>query len=403
MRGEPAGGLRFDPIVLALGLLLMGVGLAVLYSADQVGGGQGVIQRQLVWACVGLVVFFAVTLLPLKSWEAIAVPAYLVALALLVGVLLFGSGSHRWIRVGPVGVQPSEVAKIAIILITARYLATRGGPPERMRDLVGPALLVMLPMALVLRQPDLGTSLTYPVLLFAMLYWVGTPPALLFVVAAPILAVVSAATVWTFGAFLVLLVVVVLTSRVSRATAILSGTLSLAAGIATPILWGQLEPYQQGRILTFLDPGRDPLGAGYQIIQSKVAIGSGGFLGQGFLRGTQKNLSFLPEQRTDFVFSVWGEEFGFLGTAIVLGLFLALLLYGLEIGRSARSRGAGLLAVGVTSLLAFHIFVNVGMTMGLVPVTGLPLPFVSYGGSFLVVAFGALGLLSNVSVHRLEY
>jgi rod shape determining protein RodA len=255
----------------------------------------------------------------------------------------------------------------------------------------------------VLRQPDLGTSLTFIMIFFSMLYWAGLPLLYLFLLLTPMINVATSFYLPAWIVFAVILAFVLYRSRLRLVPILVVVAINLVVGIATPQVWNHLEPYQRQRISTFLDPAADPYGAGYQIIQSKIAIGSGQVAGKGFLNGTQKGLAFLPEQHTDFIFSVVGEETGFLGAGVVTVLYLVLILRGLKIAHRARNRFGGLLAIGLTSVFLYHVLVNVCMTVGLAPVTGLPLPLLSYGGTSLLTSFLQVGLIQNVAMRWREY
>jgi rod shape determining protein RodA len=326
-----------------------------------------------------------------------------VSLLLLVSVLIAGSsagGARRWILFGSFRFQPSEFAKLATILLLARTLAGRRHPADNLVALFVPLVVMLLPMAIVLKQPDLGTALVFLVVLPPMLYWSGVPFHYLLLASSPVISVVCASSLPSWIAFTIFLLGLSYFSRAVLLERILFVSLSVIAGILTPLLWGRLEPYQQQRIIAFLDPAQFSSGAGYQIIQSKVAIGSGGLTGVGFLDGTQKGLAFLPARHTDFVFSVVGEEFGFLGTMTVLALFTFLIVRGFRIAAAARDPFAGLTAVGILSMLAFQVFVNIGVTVGLVPVTGLPLPIFSYGGTSMIATMAGLGIVAGVGLRR---
>jgi rod shape determining protein RodA len=347
----------------------------------------------------------AVALVPFRVYDGLAYWIYGGALALLVAVTVAGSvglGARRWIEIGALRLQPSEVMKIGLIVALARYLSGSGVDMTRARFLSAPLALAVVPALFVLKQPDLGTAMSLVVILFAMLYWSGLPPLYLFLLASP--AVNMAATFWLplWIVFAGALLWILYRSKLHWIVLLLVVAAHVAISVATPRVWLGLEPYQRERILTFLDPGRDPSGAGYQIIQSKIAIGSGCWFGKGFLQGTQKALSFLPHQHTDFIFSVLGEEFGFAGVVVVLGLFALVLTRSVIVARRARSRFGSLLAAGAMSVFAFHVGINLSMTVGLAPVTGLPLPFLSYGGSFLVVCLSLVGLILNVAARRNE-
>ncbi len=396
----------FDRTYLVLVLLLLLSGLALVYSACQgedPGFARELWKRQILFAGVGLAVLAVAAAIPSLVWERLSPLLYVAALAGLVAVLAKGTaggGATRWLTFGGIRFQPSELAKLATVLFLARVLAARRRPAESIPAMIVPVSLVLIPVALVLKEPDLGTALVFLVMLPPMLYWSGVSIHYLLLFSSPLLSVLCATSLPSWIAFTVFLIAVAYFSRALLLERILYVGLSVAAGIVTPVLWGRLEPYQQQRILAFLDPARYSSGAGYQIIQSKVAIGSGGFTGMGFLEGPQKGLAFLPARHTDFIFSVVGEEFGFLGTMAILALFTLLIMRGFRIAAAARDPFAGLVVVGVLSMLAFQVFVNIGVTVGLVPVTGLPLPIISYGGTSLVVTLAGLGLVLGIGLRR---
>lgn len=355
---------NFDWLLLALILLIAAIGLVNLYSAGYNRAPESatpVYLKQIYWLIVGLSLMFLSLLYDYRHYEKLAYPLYLISIVLLVGVMVGGklvSGSRRWLALGPVTLQPSELAKLAVILVLARYFHHRPQlTPLTLRDLLVPLAMVLLPVVIILKQPDLGSGLLVllvagAVILFAGVHW----------------------RTLTLG--------------------------TLVAVLAAPAAWPFLKDYQKQRLLTFLDPEKDPLGAGYHIIQSKIAVGSGQFWGKGFLQGTQSQLHFLPEQHTDFVFSVFAEEWGFAGSAFLLLLYLGLILWGLQVARTCKDRFGQFLAVGVTALIFWQVFINLCMVTGLMPVVGIPLPLFSYGGSSLVTTMLALGILLNIRMRR---
>lgn len=397
-----------DLPTLLLAIAMTAIGVLAIYSATydiESGTVTGFYRRQLLWGGLALVTMLVTATIPLRVLYAAAYPTYAACLVPLVAVLLMPSPTptKRWIFLGSLGVQPSEFAKIGTVLGLARYLCSRTVDLGRVRFWLVPAGLAALPMALVLKEPDLGTSLIFAALLLPVLYWAGMKAAHLFFLLVPALSAVTSFHWFLWLGFLVLLCGVFVVARPRVWAIILVSALALGAGVATPSLYDSLHEYQRERIETFMDPSKDPLGSGYQIIQSKVAIGSGGLYGKGFLKGTQTKLAFLPNQHTDFIFSVIGEEVGFIGGLVVLGLYLLLFWRGIILASEAVSRFAGLIAIGALSILVFHVFINVGMAVGMAPVTGLPLPFLSYGGSSLIVSYTVVGLLLNVGLHRYEY
>lgn len=357
----------FDWGLLVLTLAIGTAGLVVLYSAVSAGAVEPdmrLFKRQLIWFCGGLVVMIVCFVFDYKQFERFANAIYLASVSSLVAVLFFGkyiAGSRRWLPLGPFSLQPSEMAKVAVIIVLARYYAklisTEG---LGLRDLMMPVMLTVVPFALIVRQPDLGTAMVIALIAGAMTLFV----------------------------------------KIERRTL---GWLVATFTLMVPLVWFFLRGYQKQRILTFLNPDRDPLGAGYHIIQSKIAIGSGMLTGKGFLKGTQNALSFLPEQHTDFIFSVLAEEWGLLGSLTVIILFLIIIAWGLNIAGRCRDPFGTILSVGVTAMLAWQVLINIGMVMGLMPVVGVTLPFISYGGSSIITMMMGIGLLMNVSMRRFKF
>ena len=406
-----------DKRVFLCWLLLLATSLAMLWSVTEpiLGPyedldpvvGKMVFYRQLVFVFLGFGGLLAASRIQLRYLENSAFPLFLFSLMLLVLILVAGpkiGGAQRWLLIGPIRFQPSELGKISTILILAAILGKASEQGTRLSVTMGTFLLTLVPMTLVLREPDLGTSLVFFAIWVGMVFWYGIPGILLVGAgSAGLCGIVSFYSdsilhqPWPWAAYIVALVVVLYLARLSTLARISILLLNTLTGVGIPFFWSKLKPYQQERILTFFDPGRDAFGSGYQAIQSKVAIGSGGLFGTHYLHGTQKGLAFLPERQTDFIFSVLGEELGFVGAVLLLGLYLVIILQGIQIGSRARRPFARFLAVGVVSYFLFHVVVNVGITTGLLPVTGLPLPLMSYGGSNLMTSSILLGLLMNIS------
>jgi rod shape determining protein RodA len=398
-----------DPkLVVAIGGLTV-FGIAMIYSAGVVyvpnAVTEGAWLRQLQWFALALLAFSVIARVPMRWIEWVAVPSYVVSVVLLAITLVIGTGRgtaagvRSWIDLGPIGFQPSEIAKLATILVVARLLSQRETPLASLKDLTAPAALVGLPLALVMLQPDLGTGMAFVGILFAMLYWAGAPMALLGLVASPVLGLFLSydTTVWSIYIVSIGLFLYLYRFRLYLYESVALVLANFAsASIARP-LWNSLQGYQRNRILVFLDPEVDPRGAGYQVIQSKVAVGSGGLTGQGFLEGPQKRYDFLPEQHTDFIFSVVGEELGFLGTALAISAFAFILWRLVRLAELSSDPFAGLVLLGIFGAWLVHVFVNVGMTVGLVPITGIPLPFVSYGGTFLFMSWVAVAIAVRVA------
>jgi rod shape determining protein RodA len=392
-------------LMVSAGLIVFG--LLTLYSAGQTDvptRAAGVWHRQFVWVGIGIVAAGVVYHVSPRLLEWLAPMLYGVSLFLLVLVLLVGTGagtassSNSWLSIGghQIG-QPSELAKVATVLMLARYLSSRREPPRSLRDLLVPGLIIGIPFLLVLKQPDLGSAIVFIGIAFAMLFWAGVRPRLLFLLASPGLSLLLAFNDWTWGVWMVLFTAILFAWRPYISDALVVWFLNVAMGAIALPLWKRLAPYQQNRLLTFLNPEVDPRAAGYHAIQSRVAIGSGGWFGTGYTDGPQKRLAFLPEQHTDFVFPIVGEELGFVGVAVALALFLALFLTLLRIARRATDSFSSLLIFGILGLLFTHVYENVGMTVNLMPITGIPLPFFSYGGSFFVICSLCLGLAFRVA------
>jgi len=357
---------HFDWGLLVLILLIAGTGLTVLYSAVMAGwhgtGLHYLFKRQLIWMGGGAVLMTGVLVFDFRKLNKLNLFIYAACVTLLVGVFLFGhsgGGSQRWISFAGVSVQPSELMKIALIISLASIYATKVSPEGlNFRQLLKPAVFCMIPVGLIVNQPDLGTGLM-------------------------LLLIAGAITLFV---------------KVEKKVILILGALS---GCVLPVVWFfGLKAYQKSRILTFLDPDRDPLGTGYHIIQSKIAIGSGMITGKGFLQGTQNALAFLPEQHTDFILSVLAEEWGLVGCTVLLILYFLLICWGLNIAYNCRNLFGSILAFGITSMIFWQIFINVGMVMGLMPVVGMPLPLVSYGGSSVITNMMGFGILLNISMRR---
>jgi rod shape determining protein RodA len=360
---------HFDWVLLGLTLILVGIGILTLYSAvnaSAIAGrvGPPVYLKQLYWFCIGMAAMVVAFLFNYKWLYRFGGLIYGACIALLVVVMLAGkevSGSQRWLTFGPVSFQPSETIKIALPILLARYFSDQVSPEGfDLKSLWKPIFWSLLPFMLIANQPDLGTGLV-------------------------VLLIAGSMTLFV---------------KIERRSLIfLSGTGIFMSSVA----WFFLKEYQKQRIAIFVDPGKDPLGAGYHIIQSKIAVGSGKIWGKGFLEGTQNALSFLPEQHTDFIFSVLAEEWGFLGSGLFILLYMGLVVWGLSIAVRSKEPFGTVLAVGITSMLFWQAVINVGMALGLLPVVGVPLPLISYGGSSLLVTLIGVGILLNISMRRFMF
>jgi len=395
----------FDFTLFFTCLLLVGLGLLSIYSATV--DINTAFDRQLVFAGVGLVAMLAMFIIPLKTLQRLAPVLYTAMVGFLVVVLVVGStikGARSWFAIGGLGGQPSEFAKIATLLAVAAWFSRPDVSISQLRDFLIGVAIFLVPMALILGQPDMGTTIVFFITMLPVLYWIGASNFILVAVILPGLVALGA----LFGtpefliAALISAVVLFLLRENNFAAAIAFGV-TLAIGLSVQIVYDQLAPYQQKRIATFLNPDADPLGAGYNVLQSKIAIGSGGLFGKGFMQGSQTQLNYIPEQWTDFIFCVPGEEFGFIGSAAVLIGFAVLLFRMIYVAGQSRNPFGSIVAVGAASFLAVHMVINIGMAMAVLPVIGIPLPFLSYGGSALVANMMMVGLVMNVWAHRKEY
>ena len=387
--------------------LLSIFGVAMVYSAGQTDTPTYVAnlyRSQIVWLLAGVLIAYGVTRSSVRFIEWMTVPLYLLSTVLLGLTLVIGKGAgtaastKSWLAIGSHRLgQPSEIAKVTVVLMLAKVLAARRDAPKSLLDLWKPAIVVAVPWIIIMLQPDLGTGIVFIGIFFGMLYWSGVSWPLLILLGSPAVSLVLSFSTGLWGAWFFILVALVLWYRPYLIEGIVLMLANVATGVVAPLLWEKLAPYQQNRLKVFLDPSADPRASGYHVIQSKVAIGSGGFIGKGFTLGTQKRLAFLPEQHTDFIFSVVGEELGFLGVTIALTLFLWLFLRITQISQRANDSYSSLVAFGLMTSWFVHVLVNVGMTLNLMPITGIPLPFFSYGGSFMLASWLAIGVLMRIS------
>jgi rod shape determining protein RodA len=390
-----------DPVILALAFGLAVFGVAMIYSAGELdvpSSVTGIWRKQAIWLAISLVAFALVLRVSVRWLEWIAPAAYAVAILGLLVVLAVdsGPGPRSWIRLGAVGFQPSEFAKLATILMLGRLVAGRVRPPDSLWELWPYLTVVLLPVALIVAEPDFGTASVFVAILIAALYWSGLSVSKLILFLSPLVSLALAFSTPLWGVWFLLLVGFLYWTR-SYLTETLAVILAnVTMGVVVLPAWRSLASYQKTRILAFVSPEADPQGAGWHLIQSQVAIGSGGWFGKGFTLGTQKRLAFLPEQHTDFIVAVVGEEFGFIGICLVLLAFAVLLWRVLLIAERASDRFAAMVVFGVFACWFAHVVANVGMTVGLLPITGLPLVFLSYGGSFLLVSFIALAIIQRV-------
>lgn len=398
---------NIDGTILVITLLLCAIGIVSIYSATYDAGASVFFYRQLGWVGIGFLLMLAIALLPLRTLQLFSYIVYGVSILFLGAVLVIGktvAGSTSWFGFGGLGLQPSEFVKVTTILALASYLSNRYVDLHRMKSILRTSAFVFVPVVFILLQPDTGTALIYLGMLLFILYWAGASNFLMLAIIAPgVAAISSLAGNTAFFIVVVVTLALLFVLRENRFYSAIVFSFTVLVGISVQFIFGKLAPYQQKRILTFLNPEADPLGAGYNALQSKIAIGSGGMFGKGFLQGTQTQLNFIPAQWTDFIFCVPSEEFGFIGACLILLLLLLLLYRGMKIANTAKSRYASIVAIGVTSVFTMHITINLGMSMGMVPVIGVPLPFLSYGGSNMLTNMIMSGLLLNMYANRKEY
>ena len=387
------------------GLVILG--LATLFSITSTQGHAppNALSKQILFIIPAVILMSMILLTPRRIIHKYIYIIY-GCIIIAVTVPFFGekiAGTYRWINIGlPFGLQPSEIAKWVIVIALARYLSDHNLKMKNFDAIVVPFLFVLFPTIIVFSQPDLGTAFVMIIPVFTMLFWVGSRPIHLFLIIAPLFSIFTAFDVLIFSIWAGIMAVVIFIARLKLWHALGLFFSNLFLGLIFPLIWGSLRSYQQNRILTLFNPELDPLGAGYQIIQSKTALGSGGFLGKGWGQGTQTHLKFLPVQESDFIVSVIGEEFGFLTLLIMLVLFSWLIIKIIGLALNATDRFSSLVLVGISTIFLTHVFVNCAMTAGMIPVKGLPLPFISYGGSFLLSCFMMVGFVLNFGRENLD-
>ena len=393
--------------LMAIIFAILCIGLISLYSVAEIksNDASSAFLRQIFFLGPALLLMLIFIIIPKKLIHEYIYVLY--ALIILMVILpFFGSqvaDTYRWINIGlPFSLQPSEISKLIIVLTLARYLSDRNIELNQFTSNLIPFIIALIPALIVLNQPDLGTALVMVSPVIPMLYWVGARSFHLFLVIAPLLSILTAANVIAFTIWTAIMGLIIFLSKPKLWNGISIFFANIFLGLIFPLFWNNfLRPYHRNRILTAINPELDPLGSGYQVIQSKTALGSGGFLGKGWGEGTQTQLKFLPVQESDFIVSVIGEELGFISILIMLVLFLYLILKILNLAFNATDRFSGLALIGIATIFLSHIFVNCSMASGMIPVKGLPLPFVSYGGSFLFSCFIMIGIVINFSKEEL--
>jgi rod shape determining protein RodA len=409
--GQKIRTLLGDPILVLSVVGLTAFGIAMIYSAGQLEvrdrAAENAWRAQLMWLVIALGVLFVVMHVPVRWLEWLALPLYVIGVIVLVVTLVIGTGAGTaasvkgWIRVGGFAVQPAQFANVATVLMLGRLMGNWRETPQTIWALWKPIAVTAVPMMLILAQPDLGTAMVFGGVLIAALFWAGTPLGLMFLLLCPAFGLAFAfVSNWIYSLYIVALCIFLWLYRASWSEIFLIVSLNIVMGTVAWELWNKLEPYQQARFVSFVDPTKDPQRTGYQVIQSKVAIGSGGVIGQGYLRGPQKRLKFLPEQHTDFIYAVIGEELGLIGGGGVILMYVVILWRLVKLAERLPDPFSGIVVFGIVGAWLTHILVNIGMTLGVMPITGIPLPFLSYGGSFLLASYIALGVAQRVALEQ---
>lgn len=400
---------RIDLLLLIVTIAILISGLLAIFSATYTSGTD-YFSKQLSFSIVGIVLMLVISFIPPRIIAKSSYIIYVISLVLLALVLVFGkkiSGSKSWFSMGGFGIQPSEFAKIATILALANFLSQA---EDGFRNVNRPVIflkacaIVLIPVALIMKQPDMGTSLVFLSLILPVFFWVGLSPYVLFIIITPVIGILGA----FFGlnyfiAALVIIAIILLLFKRNIFVALCVIVLNLAIGFSFESLYHKLQPYQQKRIMAVFDPATDPLGSGYNVIQSKVAIGSGGLFGKGFLQGTQTQLKFIPEQWTDFIYCMIGEEFGFVGSVFIILLYMIVIFQLVNNAYMTKNRFLSVACIGFGSIILFHLVINVGMTIGIMPVIGIPLPMMSYGLSSLLSFLVMMGIAMSAYRYRNQY
>lgn len=396
---------RFDFAIFIPAVALIIFGLLAIYSSTvNHPTASGNFQKQIFFVVISLLVFFVTFSLPSQTFKMFAGAVYGASIFFLIAVLVFGKtiyGAKSWFGVGGFGFQPSEFAKLGTILMLSYWLTYKNRDINNLKD-IGVAMMIgLVPVTLIMLEPDMGTSIVFLIITISLIFWSGISLFGLFVVLSPGIVILSSILgTYAFIAALLMVVAALFFFKKDLFNSVTVFILNLSSGFFFDYIYKILKPHQQKRIASFLDPMADPLGAGYNALQAKVAIGSGGLFGKGFLNGNQTQLRFIPEQWTDFIYCVIGEEFGFIGSVIVITLFFIMFMRLFKLSATAKDKFSVLVVVGVLMILFSHFAINIGMNVGITPVVGLPLPFLSYGGSALLVNMAMLGMVLNIYRNR---
>jgi rod shape determining protein RodA len=401
---------RFNFIVFICGFSLITFGLIAIYSAtfgnELVSGN---FNKQLISAIIGIFIVLAIMYTPPKYIAMSSYVFYIIVLIMLAAVLFLGKkikGQTSWFSIAGFGIQPSEFAKVATVLALAYFLSskTQDADVTKPRDFFYAVGICLIPVSLIMLQPDMGTTLVFLFFVLPVLYWAGIPNYIMFFIVAPALTAICAFLgTWYFVAAVVFIIAMMFVFKRNLLISVVIVCITIASGLSVNLVYNKLQPYQQKRIVSMFNPESDPLGAGYNVIQSKIAIGSGGLTGKGFLQGTQTQLKYIPEQWTDFIFCMVGEEFGFAGSIAVVLLFFILIWQTIHIAYVCKNHFLSICCIGFATIFSFHVLINLGMIMGIMPVIGIPLPFMSYGVSFLLSNLIMLGIILNAYRNRKDY
>lgn len=393
---------KFDLLLFLSALILTAFGVLLIFSATYSSPLEILWEKQLLFAIISLSVFLLVYKIPIQFHDALAYIYYFFALVLLVVVLFFGAKVHRWIELGVFRFQPSELAKLAVVFTVARWFRDHRKNVNNWLVITCGALLILPPFILVVAEPDLGTGIVM-IITYLGIMWVAEVEAIkFFAIIAPALAMICATHWIIWGAFLIVTLFILWRSKTSLSTSAILIAIVFFTGISTPYIWSRLHSYQRDRILAFLNPEHDPFGIGYQLVQSKIAIGSGGVWGKGLLQGTQTKYEFLPARHSDFIFAVLGEQFGLIVAIVTLTLYWIIIWRAIKISFQCPTHFAKLVSGGIASIIFFQVVENIAMTIGLTPITGIPLPFLSAGGTSLVVFWAMIAMLERIKVYKGE-
>ena len=394
--------MKFDIVLFLSVLILSIIGILLIYSAVVDTPLRTLYLRQSAFLLLAFGSMFLISRIPLRVHDGLAYIYYIVILLMLIVVMLQRGNVHRWLVLGPIRLQPSEFSKLAMIFVLGRWLRDHIREINSFKVILGSFLIMLPPFILVIMEPDLGSGIIFLVILFIMLLAGGARFVLILLLLNPLIAMIAAFNKIAWVAYFILLIATLIKYKTRFAMFFVTVTIAIIMGSATPYVWAKLHPYQRQRIKVFFNPTHDPFGAGYQLIQSKIAIGAGGLTGKGFMKGTQTRLQFLPAKHSDFIFAVLGEQFGFIGSIIIIFLYWLIIWRGLTIAKNSRTQFSWMVSLAIVGMLTFQVFINIAMTVGFAPITGIPLPFLSSGGSSLVVFWSAVGILMSIYSQRIE-